>query len=124
MLAVDRIEEIKGSEEGKHPKCDMALLQDLLSDPFGISCEVEPYEVKLLIAPYQVPYEKEKRWPAGKVSFKDTDKGTIMTAKTRTRFDVQRYILKRTPYIKVLEPEWLKKTVTQKLAEGLGLYVE
>lgn len=124
MLAVDRIEEIKGSEEGEHPKCDMALLQDLLSDPFGISCEVEPYEVKLLIAPYQVPYEKEKRWPAGKVSFKDTDKGTIMTARTRTRFDVQRYIFERTPYIKVLEPEWLVESVIEALKNGIKMNIE
>jgi len=124
MLAVDRMVEIKSSGDGEHPKCDMALLQDLLSDPFGISCEVEPYEVKLLIAPYQVPYEKEKRWPEGKVTFKDTKEGTIMTARTRTRFDVRRYILKRTPYIKVLEPEWLRLNVKQMLLKGIDLYTE
>ena len=121
MLAVDRIVEINGEQEGKHPKCDMALLQDLLSDPFGISCEMEPYEVKLLIMPSQAPYEKEKRWPDGKVSFKDTEKGTIMTARTRTKFDVQRYILKRTPYIIVLEPEWLKLSIIQLITTGLNV---
>lgn len=122
MFAVDRILKINGTEEGKHPKCNMALLQDLLSDPFGISCEVEPYKVKLLILPSQAPYEKEKHWPNGKVSFKDTAEGTIMTATTRTRFDVQRYILKRTPYIKVLEPEWLRTTIIQKLQAGIEIY--
>ena len=122
MLAVDRIVAISGSHEGSTPSCDMALLKDLLSDPFGISCESEPYEVKLLITPYQAPYEKEKQWPKGKVSFTDTEEGTIMTATTRTRFDVQRYILKRTPYIKVLSPEWLRDSTLDLLQCGINSY--
>lgn len=122
MLAVDRIMEIKGSHEGSAPSCDMALLKDLLSDPFGISCESEPYEVKLLITPYQAPYEKEKNWPKGKVYFKDTPDGTIMTATTRAKFDVQRYILKRTPYIKVISPQWLKDSTLALLQSGIDSY--
>ena len=122
MLAVDRIVAISDSHEGSTPSCDMALLKDLLSDPFGISCESEPYEVKLLIDPFQAPYEKEKQWPKGKVSFQDTPDGTIMTATTRTKFDVQRYILKRTPYIKVLSPQWLVELVNEKLKSGLLMY--
>ena len=122
MLAVDRIVAISGSHEGSTPSCDMALLKDLLSDPFGISCESEPYEVRLLIAPSQAPYEKEKQWPKGKVIFRDTEEGTIMTATTRTRFDVQRYILKRTPYIKVLSPEWLRDSTLDLLQRGIDSY--
>ncbi|MCR5731673.1 MAG: WYL domain-containing protein [Sphaerochaetaceae bacterium] len=122
MLAVDRIVSIEGDFIASKPKYDMNLLKDLLSDPFGISCEAEAYEVKLLIADSQVPYEKEKQWPKGKVSFKETKEGTVMTAVTHTRFDVQRYILKRTPYIKVLEPEWLKDSVVAAYKEGLGNY--
>lgn len=122
MLAVDRIMKINGSHLGSKPSCNMALLKDLLSDPFGISCETEPYQVKLLIDPYQAPYEKEKKWPSGKVSFQDVDEGTIMTATTRTKFDVQRYILKRTPHITVLEPEWLAKETCKKLHEGASRY--
>ena len=122
MLAVDRIMEINGTEDGDHPKCNMALVQDLLSDPFGISCQVEPYEVKLLILPSQAPYEKEKQWPSGKVSFQDTEDGTIMTATTRTLFDVKRYVLKRTPFIKVLEPQWLADQIRATLEDGIKLY--
>ena len=122
MLAVDRIVDIKASHKGSTPSCDMALLKDLLSDPFGISCESEPYEIKLLIDPFQAPYEKEKQWPKGKVSFKDTAEGTIMTAITRTKFDVQRYVLKRTPYITVLEPDWLKESILGKLHSGIAMY--
>ena len=122
MLAVDRIVDIKGSHKGSTPTCDKALLKDLLSDPFGISCESEPYEVKLLITPYQAPYEKEKQWPLGKVSFLDTPEGTVMTAITRTKFDVQRYILKRIPYIKVLEPKWLQQAIIDSLSNGSRLY--
>ena len=120
MLAVDRIISINGSHVGSKPPCDMALLKDLLSDPFGISCETEPYEVKLLIDAQQAPYEKEKQWPKGKVSFQDTQDGTIMTATTRTKFDVQRYILKRAPHIKVLEPNLLRKEIINKLQESLS----
>lgn len=122
MLAVDRIVDIKASHKGSTPSCDMALLKDLLSDPFGISCESEPYEIKLLIDPFQAPYEIEKQWPKGKVSFKDTAEGTIMTAITRTKFDVQRYVLKRTPYITVLEPDWLKESILGKLHSGIAMY--
>ena len=122
MLAIDRIKSIDSSFKDTEPACDLKLLQELLSDPFGISCESEPYEVKLLIAPYQAPYEKEKQWHKGRVGFEDTTEGTIMTATTRTRFDVQRYILKRTPYIKVLEPQWLKEFVLESLEAGISLY--
>ena len=122
MLAIDRIGSIDSSFKDTEPACDLRLLQDLLSDPFGISCEAEPYKVRLLIAPYQAPYEKEKQWPKGRVEFEDTSDGTVMTAVTRTLFDVQRYILKRTPYIKVLEPEWLKDEVITKMKEGVALY--
>lgn len=124
MLAIDRIVDIKGSHKGSTPSCDMALLKDLLSDPFGISCESDPYEVKLLIDPFQAPYEKEKQWPKGKVSFQDTKDGTIMTATTRTKFDVQRYILKRTPYIKVLSPQWLRDSIQDLLQRGIDSYRE
>ena len=122
MLAIDRIKSLDSSSKDTEPVCDLKLLQELLSDPFGISCELEPYEVKLLIAPYQAPYEKEKQWPKGRVEFEETTEGTIMTATTRTRFDVQRYILKRTPYIKVLEPQWLKESVQESLKAGISLY--
>lgn len=122
MIAVERIESINYFFEDIHPACDMALLKDMLSDPFGVSCETQPYEVKLLITPYQAPYEKEKQWPKGKVSFTDTEEGTIMTAVTRTIFDVRRYILKRTPYIKVLSPQWLKDSVLDHLQRGISTY--
>lgn len=122
MLAIDRISGLDESKLDSRPACNMKLLQDLLSDPFGISCETEPYTVKLLIDHYQAPFEKEKQWPKDRVTFKDTDEGTIMTAKTRTVFDVQRYILKRTPYIKVLEPQWLKDEVLKKMESGIRLY--
>ncbi len=68
------------------------------------------------------PYEKEKQRLKGKVSFLDTPEGTIMTATTRTKFDVQRYILKRTPCIRVLELEWIRDIITDKLYEGLKSY--
>lgn len=122
MLAIDRIGCIDSSFKDTEPTCNLKLLQELLSDPFGISCEAEPYTVRLLITPYQAPYEKEKQWPKDRVEFEETADGTIMTATTRTRFDVQRYILKRTPYIKVLEPQWLRDSVLESLEAGISLY--
>ena len=122
MIAVERIQSIDSFFEATHPACDMALLKDMLSDPFGVSCETQPYEVKLLITPYQAPYEKEKQWPKGTVSFTDTEEGTVMTAVTRTIFDVRRYILKRTPYIKVLSPQWLRDSIQNLLQRGIDAY--
>lgn len=71
MLAIERIVSIEKEYDGIKPKYDKCLLKDLLSDPFGINIEVSPYEVRLLIDPYQAPYEKEKKWPKDKVSFKE-----------------------------------------------------
>ncbi len=122
MLAIDRILEIRDVHEGPHPRCDMKLLQDLLSDPFGITCEAEPYEAKILIAPNQAPYEKEKQWPKGKVSFTETEDGTVMTATTRTVADIERYILKWTPSMKVLKPEWLAEKIKAALRKGMQQY--
>ena len=82
MLAIERIVSIEKEYDRTKPKYDKCLLKDLLSDPFWINIEVSPYEVRLLIDPYQALYENKKQWPKGKVSFKETKEWTVMISTT------------------------------------------
>lgn len=117
ILAVERIKNVSKIFEGKIPKTKVDI-KNLLSDPFGAFVDTEPFQVRLLIDPWQAYYEKNRKWPES-VTFEDTAAGTIMTATTRCNFDCRRWILMRSPYIKVLEPQRLKDEIVQALKDGL-----
>lgn len=118
MLALERIQNIDKVYDGEAP--DVAYdVKTLLSDPFGIIYDTEPFEIKLRLTNPEATYEKQKDWPDC-VTFEDCDDGcSVMTATTHSLFDCRRWILSRVPYVRVLKPQWLKNEIRQMLRTAL-----
>lgn len=118
MLALERFGSIDKVYEGKEPEKSFDV-HSLLSDPFGIMYDTEPFEVILQLTRMEATYEKQKEWPDS-VSFEDCDDGcSIMRATTHSLFDCRRWILARLPSVKVLEPQWLKEELRQMIESAL-----
>lgn len=123
-LAVERIIELKviiGNTPV--PKYTEDYIAELLSDPFGITLtETEPVSVKLLIDSGQAFYFKELDWPDS-VNIETLDNGNlIFVVKTRGLWELERWIMKNSPSIKVLEPKPIIEDVKWLLAESIKLY--
>ena len=115
MLALERFKSIDKVYDDEAPKKSFDVAS-LLSDPFGIMYDTEPFEVKLQLTQMEATYEKQKDWPES-VSFKDCEDGTsVMTATTHSLFDCRRWILARIPSVKVIEPQWLKEDIQNTIA--------
>lgn len=117
MLALERFKSIDRVYDDEAPK-ESFDVTSLLSDPFGIMYDTEPFEVKLQLTQMEATYEKQKDWPET-VSFKDCSDGTsIMTATTHSLFDCRRWILARIPSVKVIEPQWLRDDIQKTIASA------
>ena len=118
MLALERFRSIDRIYEDKTPDKEFNTTE-LLSDPFGIMYDTEPFIVKIWISNAETAYEKQKEWPDS-VSFEDNKDGSsIMTAKTHDLFDCRRWILARIPEAKVLEPQWLREDIRETIKSAL-----
>ena len=123
-LAVERISELKVIIGDKPaPEYSKEHIKELLDDPFGITLtEPEPITVKLFIDSGQAYYYKELDWPDS-VSIETLDNGDIIfTVKTRGLWELERWIMKNSPVIKVLEPESVVEDIKWTFTEGLKLY--
>ena len=123
-LAVERISELKviiGNEPV--PEYSEVYIAELLSDPFGITLtETDPIIVKLFIDAGQAYYYKELAWPDS-VSIKTFENGDIiLTVKTRGLWELERWVMKNSPVIKVLEPESVIEDIKWILNETMKRY--
>ncbi len=119
MLAIERIDKITPFDGEKVEQ--LYDFKTLLSDPFGIILEEEPYTVKLWINKWEGTYLKQKEWPDS-VKITDNDDGSIIfEAETRTHYDCVTWIQARIDRIKILEPEWLRQEVMDNLRKAMEL---
>ena len=123
-LAVERISELKVII-GDNPAPDYSkeYIKELLDDPFGITLtEPEPITVKLFIDSGQAYYYKELDWPDS-VNIETLDNGDIIfTVRTRGIWELERWIMKNSPVIKVLEPEPVVEDIKWTIKEAYNLY--
>ena len=118
MLALERFKSIDRVYDDEAPKKSFDVAS-ILSDPFGIMYDTEPFEVKVQLTQMEATYEKQKDWPES-VTFTDCPDGTsIMTATTHSLFDCRRWILARIPSAIVLEPQWLCEDIKKAIAKAL-----
>ena len=106
-LAIERIAELKvivGNDNT--PSYSSDYVAELLSDPFGITLtEQEPVLVKLYVDKGQAYYYKELDWPDS-VKLEDSEDGGIyILLMTRGLWELERWIMKNSPVIKVIEHE-------------------
>ena len=118
VIALERIEEIENIFEGDIPSDDRDIIK-LLDDPFGFICDMDETEIVVEIDAEQAPFEKAINWPAS-TTFEEKENGTlVMKTRTHSYFDLKRWILERTPYVKVISPEWLREDIRNALVAGL-----
>ena len=118
VIALERIERIARTYEDKIPENNTDVIK-LLKDPFGFICDMEETDVILEIDGEQAPFEKAVNWPENTMLEEKDDGSLIIKARTHSYFDLKRWILERTPHVKVLSPEWLREDIKDTLTAGL-----
>ena len=123
-LAVERISELKVIIGNKpSPDYSKEHIKELLDDPFGITLtEPEPITVKLLIDSGQTYYYKELDWPNSVVIETLDNGGILFTVKTRGIWELERWVMKNSPVIKVVEPEYVVEDIKWTIEELIRLY--
>lgn len=123
-LSVERISELKVIV-GKNvpPEYSEDMISELLQDPFGITLtEIEPITAKLYIDAGQAYYYKEIDWPDSVRLEELEDGAVILTVRTRGTWEFERWIMKNSPAVKVLEPDSVIEDIKWTLNEALRLY--
>lgn len=120
VIALERIEKIERIFEGEILPDDTDVVK-LLDDPFGFICDIDETEVTVEIDADQAPFEKAINWPESTTLEEKEDGILVMKTRTHSYFDLKRWILERTPHVKVLSPEWVRKDINETLAAGLKL---
>ena len=123
-LAVERVSELKVIiGDNPVPEYSEEHIRELLSDPFGITLtEPEPVTVKLLIDSGQAYYYKELDWPDA-VTLETLKNGDLLfTVRTRGLYELERWIMKNSPVIKVLGPDSVVEDIQWLLKATLKLY--
>ena len=123
-LSIERIAELKVIVGNDNiPSYSSDYVVELLSDPFGITLtEQEPVLVKLYVDGGQAYYYKELDWPDSVKLESTEDGGVYITVKTRGLWELDRWIMKNSPVIKVIEPESIKADIKWTLEESLKYY--
>ena len=94
----------------------------LLTDPFGPFIGREKIEAKVWIAPAQVKYVKERKWPES-VTIRDNEDGSaIFEVTTYGERELVNWILSMRVQAELLEPEWLRNKVSAILDQTANLY--
>ena len=121
VIALERIEKIENTFEGNIPEDGQDVIK-LLDDPFGFICDMDETEIIVEIDADQAPFEKAINWPSSSTTIEENEDGTLVI-KTRTHsyFDLKRWILGRTPHVKVVSPKWLRDDIKETLVAGLKL---
>ncbi len=121
VIALERIESIARTYADKIPENEIDVIK-LLKDPFGFICDMEETNVTLEIDEEQAPFEKAVNWTEGTLLEDKSDGTLIIKTRTHSYFDLKRWILERTPHVKVLYPEWLREDIKSTLEAGLKVY--
>ena len=110
-LNLNSVKDVGRGMRGQEPNLRPDI-KAIVSDPFGADWDTEPMSVELVLFGKAAETEPSKIWPDS-VSFEEKDNGTVhMTAKTHSRRGCIRWILGRTPDVKVISPQGLKDEIS------------
>ena len=119
--AIERIETVSilNDTVALKPDFDPCIL---LTDPFGPFIGRKRIEAKVWIAPEQVQYVKERKWPES-VTIRDNEDGSaVFEAATYGEWEFVNWLLSMRAQAKLLEPEWLRLKVSSILDQASALY--
>lgn len=119
--AIERIENISIIKDSiaMKPDFDPCIL---LTDPFGPFIGREKIEAKVWIAPAQVQYVKERKWPDSVIIRDSKDGSAIFEVTTYGEWEFVNWILSMRTKAKLLEPEWLRHKIASILDQTATLY--
>ena len=119
--AIERIETVSILDDTRvlKPDFDPSIL---LTDPFGPFIGKERIEAKVWIAPEQVRYVKERRWPDAVTIINNNDGSIIFETTTYGEREFVNWILSMHTQAELLEPEWLRNKVSAILDQTASLY--
>ena len=120
VIALERIGRIESTFDGDIPPDDTDVIK-LLDDPFGFICDMDETEVILEVDSEQASFEKAINWPISTKLEEKEDGALLMKTRTHSYFDLKRWILERTPHIRVMSPEWMREDIKETLSAGLEL---
>lgn len=119
--AIERIEAVSIIKDSIALKPDFDPYS-LLTDPFGPFIGKEKIEARVWIAPAQVKYVKERKWPDD-VTIRDNEDGSaIFEVTTYGEWEFVNWILSMRSQAELLEPAWLRDKVSTILDEAAILY--
>lgn len=119
--AIERIEGISIIKDSIAIKPDFDPY-GLLTDPFGPFIGGERIEAKVWIAPEQVQYVKERKWP-DTVTITDNKDGSVtFEVVTYGEREFVNWILSMRTQAELLEPAWLRNKVSAILDQTATLY--
>lgn len=115
---IETIEEIKDST---------ALLPDfnpriLLTDPFGPFIGTEKIEAEVWIAPEQVPYVKERKWPESVTISDNPDGSATFSVTTYGEHEFTVWLLSQKASAVLMKPQWLREKMRETIEEMQNKY--
>lgn len=119
--AIERIETVSIDKDSIALKPDFDPY-GLLTDPFGPFIGKEKIEARVWIAPSQVKYVKERKWPESVIIRDNEDGSAIFEATTYGEWEFVNWILSMRSQAELLEPEWLRSKVSAILDQTATLY--
>lgn len=119
--AIERIETVSIIKDSIAMQPDFDLY-GLLTDPFGPFIGREKIEAKVWIAPAQVKYVKERKWPDDVMIRDNEDGSAIFEVETYGEWGFVNWILSMRAQAELLEPEWLRNKVSAMLDQTASLY--
>ena len=123
LLCIDLvyIKNVGKGFKGIEPKLKPDI-QSIISDPFGADWDTDPLSVELELSGKTAETEPLKQWPKS-VVFKNLPDGKVrMTARTHSLRGCEKWILGRTPDVKVISPEELRIRITEAYEKGKQMH--
>ena len=119
--AIERIETISILKDNLaiKPEFDPCIL---LTDPFGPFIGRMRIDAKVWIAPEQVQYVKERKWPDDVIIRDNEDGSAVFEVTTYGEWEFVNWILSMRAQAELLEPEWLRNKVSDMLDQSASLY--
>jgi|GEM_PF-1989425 len=122
IFALDRVISIKPAFSTHFPKKPIPNLSRLYKDILGVSLEGEgPYEILLRISKPRAEYIRTKKWHHSQRVLENKETSILFSWYLWPNRELKTKIMEFLPYIKEVQPPFLREWLTETLKESLDL---